>query len=117
MRPVGGEPRAQGPVAITAEAAVARRGWVTATAMAVGVLASSLFGAVALTSPASAYPSSSVTIEGHGYGHGHGMGQWGALGYALAQTGYSVHPGDLLRRDQPVRSAGTRRCDDHHAWT
>ena len=29
-----------------------------------------------------------MTLEGHGYGHGHGMGQWGALGYALAGTGY-----------------------------
>ncbi len=37
---------------------------------------------------ASAYPSASVALQGHGYGHGHGMGQWGALGYALAQTPY-----------------------------
>ena len=35
---------------------------------------------------AAPYPSSVVTLTGHGYGHGHGMGQWGALGYALAQT-------------------------------
>jgi SpoIID/LytB domain protein len=60
---------------------------VTVAAVA-AVLVSSLSGAVALSTPASAYPSSSVTIEGHGYGHGHGMGQWGALGYALAQTPY-----------------------------
>jgi SpoIID/LytB domain protein len=40
--------------------------------------------------PASAapFPSSVVTLTGHGFGHGHGMGQWGALGYALAQTPY-----------------------------
>ena len=57
-------------------------------AVVAGVLVSSLSGTVALSTPASAYPSSSVTIEGHGYGHGHGMGQWGALGYALAQTPY-----------------------------
>ncbi len=31
---------------------------------------------------------SSVTLTGHGWGHGHGMGQWGALGYALAGTPY-----------------------------
>jgi SpoIID/LytB domain protein len=43
---------------------------------------------VATSTPASAYPSSTVSFEGHGYGHGHGMGQWGALGDALAQTGY-----------------------------
>ena len=29
-----------------------------------------------------------MAFEGHGYGHGHGMGQWGALGDALAGTGY-----------------------------
>ncbi|HVB93421.1 MAG TPA: SpoIID/LytB domain-containing protein [Acidimicrobiales bacterium] len=40
--------------------------------------------------PASAAPfrSSVLTLTGHGFGHGHGMGQWGALGYALAQTPY-----------------------------
>ena len=65
-----------------------RRGWVVTVAVVAGVLVSSLSAAVALSTPASAYPSSSVTIEGHGYGHGHGMGQWGALGYALAQTPY-----------------------------
>jgi hypothetical protein len=57
-------------------------------AVVAGVVVASLSGSVALPTPASAYPSSSVTIEGHGYGHGHGMGQWGALGYALAQTPY-----------------------------
>ncbi|GAC1369169.1 MAG: hypothetical protein NVSMB32_14040 [Actinomycetota bacterium] len=38
---------------------------------------------------ASAYPSSTVEIQGHGFGHGRGMGQYGALGYALANTPYS----------------------------
>ncbi len=56
--------------------------------VAVVALAFSSAAVATLSSPASAYPSSSVTIVGHGYGHGHGMGQWGALGYALAQTGY-----------------------------
>jgi len=37
--------------------------------------------------PAGAAPTS-VALTGHGYGHGHGMGQWGALGYAVAQTPY-----------------------------
>ena len=45
-------------------------------------------GVVVPSSTASAYPSASVSFEGHGYGHGHGMGQWGALGYALAGTDY-----------------------------
>jgi len=45
-------------------------------------------GVTVTASPAAAYPSSSVALQGHGYGHGHGMGQWGALGYALAQTPY-----------------------------
>jgi SpoIID/LytB domain protein len=42
--------------------------------------------------PASAvpFPSSVLTLTGHGFGHGHGMGQWGALGYALAQTPYQA---------------------------
>ncbi|HUI05099.1 MAG TPA: SpoIID/LytB domain-containing protein [Acidimicrobiales bacterium] len=35
--------------------------------------------------PAAAYPSSTVSLTGHGFGHGRGMGQWGALGDALAQ--------------------------------
>ena len=56
-------------------------GLVVAMVVAVG-------GVVTIASPAAAYPSSSVAIQGHGYGHGHGMGQWGALGYALAQTSY-----------------------------
>ncbi|HWE71468.1 MAG TPA: SpoIID/LytB domain-containing protein [Acidimicrobiales bacterium] len=45
---------------------------------------------VSVATPASAapFPSSVVTLTGHGFGHGHGMGQWGALGYALAQTPY-----------------------------
>ena len=57
-------------------------------ALAAGMLVAPARVRGGLSSPASAYPSSSVTIEGHGYGHGHGMGQWGALGYALAQTPY-----------------------------
>jgi SpoIID/LytB domain protein len=43
---------------------------------------------LALSGPAAAYPSSTVSLTGHGFGHGHGMGQWGALGYALQGTGY-----------------------------
>jgi SpoIID/LytB domain protein len=59
-----------------------------AVALAAGLVVASLVSLGVVSSPASAYPSSSVTIQGHGYGHGHGMGQWGALGYALAQTTY-----------------------------
>ena len=68
------------------------RGWVV-VACAVAVLAAvagSGAALVAISTPASAYPSASVSFEGHGYGHGHGMGQWGALGNALAQTGYQT---------------------------
>ncbi len=43
-------------------------------------------GVVTAATPAAAYPSASVVLTGHGYGHGHGMGQWGALGYAVAGT-------------------------------
>ncbi len=57
-------------------------------AVTVGVLLAWLVGVGLATPPAAAYPSSSVIIQGHGFGHGHGMGQWGALGSALAQTPY-----------------------------
>ncbi len=56
--------------------------------MATVVVVATGLGVLAPSSVASAYPSASVSFEGHGYGHGHGMGQWGALGYALAGTGY-----------------------------
>jgi SpoIID/LytB domain protein len=57
-----------------------------------GVAAALIFSGlatVALSAPASAYPSADVSFAGHGYGHGHGMGQWGALGYAVAGTPYA----------------------------
>ena len=38
--------------------------------------------------PARAQSPASVTLSGHGFGHGIGMGQWGALGYALAGQPY-----------------------------
>ncbi len=56
--------------------------------MSSAVVLASAIAVVSLSSPASAYSSSSVSLTGHGHGHGHGMGQWGALGYALAQTSY-----------------------------
>ncbi|MHB1855235.1 MAG: cell wall-binding repeat-containing protein [Acidimicrobiales bacterium] len=34
-------------------------------------------------------PPTSLSLAGHGWGHGRGMGQWGALGYALAGQSYS----------------------------
>ncbi len=37
----------------------------------------------------SGYPGAYVALVGHGWGHGRGMGQWGALGYALAGESYS----------------------------
>jgi SpoIID/LytB domain protein len=36
--------------------------------------------------PASAYPVSTLTLNGHGFGHGRGMSQWGSLGYAVDHT-------------------------------
>ncbi len=65
---------------------------VIAVCMAVALLAviGSWAALVASSTPASAYPSTDVSFEGHGYGHGHGMGQWGALGYSLAHTGYAT---------------------------
>ena len=56
--------------------------------MATALLAGTGLGVVATSPIASAYPSATVSFVGHGFGHGHGMGQWGALGYALAGTSY-----------------------------
>ncbi|HEV3366513.1 MAG TPA: SpoIID/LytB domain-containing protein [Acidimicrobiales bacterium] len=61
------------------------RVWAMGTTLLVGTG----LGVVGPSSTASAYPSATVSFVGHGYGHGHGMGQWGALGYALAGTSYS----------------------------
>lgn len=33
--------------------------------------------------PASAYPVSTLTLNGHGYGHGRGLSQYGSLGYSV----------------------------------
>jgi SpoIID/LytB domain protein len=65
-----------------------RARWAIALLSMTVVVAAAALGAIVPSSPASAYPAATVTLEGHGYGHGHGMGQWGALGYALAGTGY-----------------------------
>jgi hypothetical protein len=47
------------------------RRWVRAVAAA-AVLSVPAAGLVVTATPAAAYPSSAVTLEGHGYGHGHG---------------------------------------------
>jgi SpoIID/LytB domain protein len=65
---------------------------------------------VAVSTPAAAYPSATVSFEGHGFGHGHGMGQWGALGDALAHTGYqsmldSFYGGTSLTALSPAQDA------------
>ena len=39
---------------------------------------------LAPAAPAGAYPATTVSLTGHGFGSGQGMGQWGALGDALA---------------------------------
>ncbi len=67
---------------------VRRRTYFRAALVTVAVVASCALGIAAVPSTASAYPASTVSIQGHGYGHGHGMGQWGALGYALNQANY-----------------------------
>ena len=49
-------------------------------------------GTAAGAAPAPAGPRQApptVALRGHGWGHGVGMGQWGALGYALAGQSYS----------------------------
>ena len=51
-------------------------------------MAATGIGVVVHAPGASAYPYANVALTGHGWGPGEGMGQWGALGYALAQTPY-----------------------------
>ncbi|HVL93631.1 MAG TPA: SpoIID/LytB domain-containing protein [Acidimicrobiales bacterium] len=40
--------------------------------------------------PVAAYPAETVDLVGHGFGHGRGMGQYGALGGALAGVPYTT---------------------------
>jgi peptidoglycan hydrolase-like amidase len=50
------------------------------------LLAASSLAVVQVTAETSAvaYPAAQIPVSGHGFGHGYGMGQFGALGYALA---------------------------------
>jgi SpoIID/LytB domain protein len=63
---------------------------VAATAASASVASASVSKVVPATklASASAYPSPTVSIEGHGWGPGDGMGQWGAFGYAVSGTPY-----------------------------
>ncbi|MGB7053552.1 MAG: SpoIID/LytB domain-containing protein [Acidimicrobiales bacterium] len=54
----------------------------------IAVMLAAVACAVVPAGPAAAYPASQVTLLGHGWGPGDGMGQWGALGDALAATPY-----------------------------
>lgn len=58
----------------------ARRGMAAVTVLGVTIAGTAL--SVGTATPAIAWPSATVTINGHGYGHGRGMGQYGAFGYA-----------------------------------
>ncbi len=58
------------------------------TTAVVSATAGVLLAVAVPTTPAAAYPSATISLTGHGWGHGHGMGQWGALGDALASTPY-----------------------------
>ena len=49
---------------------------------------------VLLPASAQAYPTSSITLNGHGFGHGRGLSQYGSLGYALGGANYR----DILQR-------------------
>ncbi len=91
-------------------------GVATAPALAVATLTA------VSPAPAAAYPTAEVSLVVHGWGHGRGMGQYGALGYAFAQTGYlqilqhyygtlaaggTNHVGPLAASN-PERSAGVK---------
>jgi peptidoglycan hydrolase-like amidase len=55
----------------------------------VALLAALLPALAVAVQSAAAYPGPSVDLVGHGFGHGRGMGQYGALGNALAGWSYS----------------------------
>ncbi len=65
-----------------------RTGRRLAALVAVITVGASVGGVLVSAPAASAYPSTDVTLTGHGYGPGLGMGQWGALGDALAGTSW-----------------------------
>ena len=58
--------------------------------LAVVVAAAASFVGPGAPAPAAAYPAATVDMVGHGFGHGRGMGQYGALGYALAGAPYTT---------------------------
>jgi Stage II sporulation protein len=68
--------------------------------------------AVVPASPAGAYTSSQVTFLGHGWGPGDGMGQWGALGDALADTPYQSILGQYYGGTSLVPLGGTQDSTD-----
>ena len=76
---------------------VRRWGWVVA--WAAGVLAASTGGVTASATPAAAYPSSSVTIQGHGYGPRTRHGAVGRPGVCAGADALPDHPRDVLRGD------------------
>ena len=61
---------------------------VAPVATVAGVAILVLLPALDHSAEAPAQPPPSVTLDGHGFGHGTGMGQWGAVGYALAGQPY-----------------------------
>ncbi len=75
------------------------------------ILASSAVLAIPRAAPAWAFPSQ-LTIVGHGMGHGRGMGQYGALGYALAGDTYrqilGVYYGGTTLATTPVATITVR---------
>jgi len=62
------------------------RALVGAVSVAASLVASQLTG----VAPASAWPSSTVQLQGHGWGHGRGLSQYGSLGYALDGWDYTT---------------------------
>jgi SpoIID/LytB domain protein len=72
-----GKDQVPAPVTIKPRARV--RALLVATLLLVSTGGTLLVG----VSPAAAYPTPNVELDGHGFGHGRGMGQYGALGYAL----------------------------------
>ncbi|MCA1691515.1 MAG: SpoIID/LytB domain-containing protein [Actinobacteria bacterium] len=59
---------------------------------------------------ATSYPTANIEIDGHGFGHGRGMGQWGALGYALAGASHT----DILRHFYSNTSTGDIGNPDYY---
>ena len=87
--------------------------WPLALAVALGA-GVPVAGVVATAGPAAAYPSGTVSLSGHGYGPGDGMGQWGAIGDALAGMPYAAILAHFYGGTAPETLTGATNPPESH---